>query len=150
MRVVTKSSWSSKESTGPVDFFRCFSSFLRASAPSFPLSRSFQNNPVICLIDGCDFLPESGVAFTTPEARALGFAGVLDKPGTSWGMGTAVNRSTNEAGQLAEQLGGPKRDSPSNNPLWVPHKVGMIWLGRKTGWWPCCPSLARKSRSPAG
>ena len=43
-----------------------------------------------------------------------------------------VTCSTNEAGQLAEQLGGPKRDSPSNNPLWVPHKVGMIWLGRKT------------------
>ena len=44
----------------------------------------------------------------------------------------AVTRSTNEAGQLAEQLGGPRRDSPSNNPLREPHRLGMIWLRRKT------------------
>ena len=40
--------------------------------------------------------------------------------------------STKDAGQLAEQLGGPRRDSPSNSPLWEPHRLGMIWFGRKT------------------
>ena len=54
-----ESSWSPKESTGPVDFFWCFSSSLRASASSFPLASSFQNNPVACLADWCGFLPES-------------------------------------------------------------------------------------------
>ena len=132
MRSVTKSSWSSKESTGPVDFFQDFSSCLCASASSFPLSGSPQNNPVTCLADWCDFFPESEVAFTTPEGGGLDFVGVLDEPGTFWGAGTAVTRSTNEAGQLAEQLGGPRRDSPSNNPLREPHRLGTIWLGRKT------------------
>ena len=49
-----------------------------------------------------------------------------------WHAGTAVTRSTKDVGQLAEQLGGPRRDSPSNNPLREPHKLGTIWLGRKT------------------
>ena len=132
MRSVTECSWSSKESTGPVDFFRCFSSYLHASTFSFLLSRSPQNNPATCLADWCDFFPESGVPFTTLAGGGLDFVRVLDEPGTFWGAGTAVTRSTNEAGQLAEQLGGPRRDSPSNNPLWEPHRLGTIWLGRKT------------------
>ena len=132
MRSVTESSWSSKERTGPVDFFWCFSFCLRASASSFPLSGSPQNNLVTCLADWCDFFPESGVAFTAPEWGGLDFVRVLDEPGTFWGAGMAVTRSTNEAGQLAKQLGGPRRDSPSSNPLWEPHRLGMIWLGRNT------------------
>ena len=62
----------------------------------------------------------------------LDFVGVWDEPGMFWHVGTAVTRSTKDAGQLAEQLGGPRRDSPSNNPLREPHKFGTIWLGRKT------------------
>ena len=58
------------------------------------------------------------------------FVRVLDEPGTFWGAGTAVTHSTNEAGQLAEQLGGPRRDSPSNNPLREPHRLGTD-LARK-------------------
>ena len=46
--------------------------------------------------------------------------------------GTAVTCSTKDAGQLAEQLGGPRRDSPSNIPLQEPHRLGMIWFRRKT------------------
>ena len=132
MRSVTESSWSSKESTGPVDFFWHFSSRLQASASSFPLSGSPQNNPVTCLADWCDFFPESGVALIAPEGGSLDFVEVLDEPSTFWGVGTAVTCSTNEAGQLAKQLGGPRSDSPSNNPLREPHRLGMIWLGRKT------------------
>ena len=75
---------------------------------------------------------ESGVVFAAPEGGGLGFVGVLDEPGMFWQVGTAVTRSTKDAGQLAEQLAGPRRDSPSNNPLWEPHRLGMIWFGRKT------------------
>ena len=32
----------------------------------------------------------------------------------------------------AEQLGGPRRDSPSNNPRQEPHRLGTTWLGMKT------------------
>ena len=117
---------------GPVDFFQHFSSCLCTSASSFPLSGSFQNNPATCLADCCDFFPESGVVFTALEGGWLDFVGVLDEPGTFWGVGTAVTHSTKEAGQLAEQLGGPRKDSPSNNPVWEPHRLGTIWLGRKT------------------
>ena len=132
MRSVTESSWLSKESTGPVDFFWCFSSYLRASASSFPLSGSFQNNLATCLADCCDFFSESGVALTALEGGWLALVGVLDEPGTFCEAGVAMTRSTKEAGQLAEQLGGPRRDSPSNNPQQEPHRLGTIWLGRKT------------------
>ena len=131
-RLVIESSWSLKESTGPVDFFRLFSSSLRASASSAPLALSPQNNPAACLANWCDFFPESGVVFAAPERGGLDFVGVLDEPGTFWQVGMAVTRSTKDAGQLAEQLGGPRRDSPSNNPLWEPHRLGTIWFGRKT------------------
>ena len=125
-----ESSWSPKESTGPVDFFRCFSSSWHASASSFHLASSPQNNPVACLAE-CFFL-ESGVVFATPEGAWLGFVRVLDEPSTFWQVGTAVTHSTKDAGQLAKQLGGPRRDSPSNNPLREPHRLGTIWFGRKT------------------
>ena len=127
-----ESSWSPKESVGPVDFFRRFSSSFPASASSFPLASSFQNNPAACLADWCGFFPESGVVFEAPEEGRLDFVGVWDEPGTFWHAGTAVTRSTKVTGQLAEQLGGPRRDSPSNNPLQDPYRFGTIWLGRKT------------------
>ena len=126
------SSWSPKESTGPVDFFWRFSSSLRASASSFPLASSFQNNPTACLADWCGFLPESGVVFATPGGGRLDLVGVCKESGMFWHAGMAVTRSTKDAAQLAEQLGGPRRDSPSNNPLREPHRLGTIWLGRKT------------------
>ena len=93
----------------------------------FVSHRSPQNNPVACLAE-CFFL-ESGVVFTTPERGWLGFVGVLDEPDTSWQAGTAVTRSTKDAGQLPEQLGGPRRDNPSNSPLWEPHRIGndLVW-----------------------
>ena len=77
-----ESSWSPKESTGPVDFFRHFSSSWHASASSFCLVLSPQNNPLACLAE-C-FFPESGVVFAAPEGAWLGFVGVLDKPGMFW------------------------------------------------------------------
>ena len=101
------SSWSPKESTGPVDFFRHFSSSLRASASSFPLASSFQNNPAACLADWCGFLPESGVVFAAPGGGRLDLVGVFEKPGTFWHAGTAVTDSTKDTGQLAEQLESP-------------------------------------------
>ena len=131
-RLAIESSWSPKESMGPVAFFRCFSSSLRASASSFPLALFPQNNPVACLADWCDFFPESGVVFAAPDRGWLDFVGVLDEPGTFWQAGTAVTLSTKDAGQLAKQLGEPRRDSPSNNPLQEPHRLGMIWVGMKT------------------
>ena len=70
-RLAIESSWSPKESTGPVDFFRCFSSSWHASASSFRLTSSPQNNPAACLAE-C-FFPESGVVFATPERGWLGF-----------------------------------------------------------------------------
>ena len=127
-----ESSWSPKESMGPVDFFQCFSSSLHASASSFPLASSFQNNPAACLADWCDFLPESGVVFAAPGGGRLDLVRVCEEPSMFWHAGTAVTRSTKDAGQLAEQLGGPRRDSPSNNPRWEPHRLGTIWLGRRT------------------
>ena len=127
-----ESSWSPKESTGPVDFFQHFSSSLRASTSSFPLASSFQNNPAACLANWCGFFPESGVVFAAPGRGRLDLVGVCEEPGTFWHEGTAVTRFTKDASQLAEQLGGPRRDSPSNNPLWEPHRLGTIWLGRKT------------------
>ena len=129
-RLAIESSWSPKESTGPVDFFRCFSSSWCASTSSFHLASSPQNNPAACLAE-C-FFPESGVVFAAPERGWLGFVGVLDEPDTFWQAGTAVTHSTKDAGQLAKQLGGPSRDSPSNNPLREPHRLGSIWFGRKT------------------
>ena len=57
-RLAIESSWSPKESTGPVDFFWCFSSSWHASASSFRLTSSPQNNPAACLAE-C-FFPESG------------------------------------------------------------------------------------------
>ena len=129
-RVAIESSWSPKESTGPVDFFRHFSSSWRASSSSFHLASFPQNNPAACLAE-C-FFPESGVVFATLERGWLGFVGVLDEPDTSWQAGTAVTRSTKDAGQLAEQLGGPRRDNPSNSPLREPQRLGTIWFGRKT------------------
>ena len=131
-RLVIESSWSPKESTSPVDFFRRFSSSLCASASSFPLASSFQNNLVACLADWCGFLPESGVVFAAPGGGRLDLVGVCEEPSIFWHAGTAVTRSTKDAGQLAEQLGGPRRDSPSNNPRQEPHRLGTIWLGRKT------------------
>ena len=110
-RLAIESSWSPKESMGPVDFFRHFSSSWHASASSFRLASSPQNNPAACLAE-C-FFPESGVVFAAPERGWLGFVGVLDEPNTFWQAGTAVTHSTKDAGQLAEQLGGPRRDSPS-------------------------------------
>ena len=128
-RLVIESSWSPKESTGPVDFFQRFSSSWCASASSFHLASSPQNNPAACLAE-C-FFPESGVVFTTLEGGWLGFVGVLDEPGMFWQVGMAVTHSTKDAGQLAKKLGGPRRDSPSNNPLWEPHRLGMIWFRKK-------------------
>ena len=127
-----ESSWSPKESTDRVDFFRHFSSSLRASASSFLLASSPQNNLAACLADWCDFFPESGVVFITPERGRLDFVGVLDEPGMFWQVGMAVTHSTKDACQLAKQLGGPRRDSPSNNPLREPHRLGTTWLSRKT------------------
>ena len=62
-RLAIESSWSPKESTGPVDFFWQFSSSWHASASSFHLASSPKNNPAACLAE-C-FFPESGVVFTT-------------------------------------------------------------------------------------
>ena len=81
---------------GPVNFFRRFSSSWHASASSFHLASSPQNNPVACLAE-C-FFPESGVVFAAPEGGWLGFVGVLDEPGTFWQAGMAVTRSTKDAG----------------------------------------------------
>ena len=129
-RVAIESSWSPRESTGPVDFFRRFSSSWRASSSSFHLASLPQNNPAACLAK-C-FFPESGVVFAAPERGWLGFVGVLNEPDTAWQAGTAVTRSTKYAGQLAEQLGGSRRDNPSNSPLQEPHRLGTIWFRRKT------------------
>ena len=115
---------------GPVDFFQHFSSSWRASASSFRLASSPQNNSVACFTE-C-FFPESGVVFAAPERGWLGFVGVLDELDTFWLAGMAVTHSTKDVGQLAEQLGGPRRDSPSNNPLWEPHRLGTIWFERNT------------------
>ena len=131
-RLVIESSWSPKESMGPVDFFWHFSSSLHASASSFPLASSFQNNPAACLANWCGFLPESGVVFAVLGGGTLDLVGVFEEPGTFWHAGTAMTRSTKDTGQLAEQLGGPRRDSPSNNPRREPHRLGTIWLGRRT------------------
>ena len=90
-RLVIESSWSPKESTGPVDFFRCFSSSLRASTSSFSLASSPQNNPAACLADWCGFLPESGVVFATPGGGRLDLVGVCEEPGTFWHAGTACD-----------------------------------------------------------
>ena len=148
IRLAIESSWSPKESTGPVDFFRCFSSSWHASTSSFHLSSFPQNNLEACLAK-CFFL-ESGVVIAPPERGCLGFVGVLDKPDTSWEAGMAVTRSTKDAGQLAEQLGGPRRDSPSNRPLREPHLLGTIWFGRKT-WFVAMLSIScQRNRSPAG
>ena len=121
-----------KRAQAPVDFFRSFSSSLRASTSSFPLASSFQNNPAACLANWCGFLPESGVVFATPGGGRLDLVGVCEEPGTFWHAGMAVTHSTKDAGQLAEQLGGPRRDSPSNNPRREPHSLGTIWLRRRT------------------
>ena len=131
-RLVIDSSWSPRESMGPVDFFRRFSSSLRASASSVPLASSFQNSPVACWAELCGFFPDSGVVFATPGGGRLDLVRVCEEPGTFWQVGTAVTCSTKDAGQLAEQLGGPRRDNPSNNPLRKPHRLGTIWLWRKT------------------
>ena len=132
-RLVIESSWSPKESTGPVDFFQHFSSSLRASASSFPLASSPQNNPAACLADWCGFLPGVWSCFCHSRKGMVGFSWSLGRTRYMfWHAGTAVTRSTKDAGQLAEQLGGPRRDSPSNNPLWEPHRLGTIWLRRKT------------------
>ena len=72
-RLVIESSCSPKESTGPVDFFQHFSSSLCASASSFPLASSFQNNLAACLANWCDFLPESGVVFCLSGRGKVGF-----------------------------------------------------------------------------
>ena len=115
-----------------MDFFQRFSSSLHASTSSFPLASSPQNNPAACLADWCDFFPESGVVFAAPERGWLDLVRVLDEPGTFWQVGMAVTHSTKDAGQLAKQLGGPRRDNPSNNPLWEPHRLGTIWVRMKT------------------
>ena len=91
-RLAIESSWSPKESTGPVDFFQHFSSSWHASTSSFRLASSPQNNPAACLAE-C-FFPESGVVFAALERGWLGFVGVLDKPDTSWQVGMAVTCST--------------------------------------------------------
>ena len=67
---------------GPVDFFQCFSSSLRASASSVPLASSFQNSPVACLAKLCGFFPDSGVVFATPGGGRLDLVGVCEEPGT--------------------------------------------------------------------
>ena len=129
-RLAIESSWSPKESMGLVDFFRCFSSSWCALASSFHLASSPQNNPVACFTE-C-FFPESGVVFAILERDWLGFVGVLDELDTFWQAGTAVIHSTKDVGQLVEQLGGSRRDSPSNNPLGEPHRLGTIWFRRRT------------------
>ena len=131
-RLEIDSLWSPRESTGPVDFFQCFSSSLHASASSFPLTSSFENSPAACLAEWCDFFPDSGVVFAAPGSGRLDLVGVFEEPGTFWQAGMAVTHSTKDAGQLAAQLGGPSRDNPSNNPLWEPHRLGTIWHGRRT------------------
>ena len=90
-----------------------------------------QNNLAACFAK-CFFL-ESGVVFAIPERDWLGFVRVLDELDTFWQVGTAVTRSTKDAGQLAEQLGGLRRDSPSNNPLREPHRLVTIWFGGRPG-----------------
>ena len=72
-RLVIESSWSPKESMGPVDFFRHFSSSLCASVSSFPLASSFQNNPAACLANWCGFFPESGVVLCRSGRGKVGF-----------------------------------------------------------------------------
>ena len=76
-RLAIESSWSPKESTGPMDFFRCFSSSWRASASSFHLASSPQNNPVACFAE-C-FFPESGVVFCRPGKGLVGFCRSLGR-----------------------------------------------------------------------
>ena len=49
-RLAIDSSWSPRESTGPVDFFQCFSSRWCASASSFSLASSLQNSLAACLV----------------------------------------------------------------------------------------------------
>ena len=78
-RVAIESSWSPRESTGPVDFFRRFSSSWRASSSSFHLASLPQNNPAACLAE-C-FFPESGVVFAAPERGWLGFCRSLERTG---------------------------------------------------------------------
>ena len=71
--------------------------------------------------------------------------GVFEEAGTFWQEGTAVTRSTKDAGQLAEQLGGPSRDNPSNNPLREPHRLGTIWHRRRT-WFVAMLSICQKEQ----
>ena len=68
-----------------------------------------------------------------PSRKGIGWALLesWDELDTFWQVGMAVTRSTKDAGQLAEQLGGPRRDSPSNNPLREPHRLGTIWFGEE-------------------
>ena len=97
-----------------------------------PLASSFQNSPAACLAEWCGFFLDSGVVFATPGGGRLDLVGVFEELGTFWHVGMAVTHSTKDAGQLAEQLGGPRRDNPSNNPQWEPHRLGTIWLGSRT------------------
>ena len=128
-RLAIESSWSPKESTGPVDFFRHFYSSLRASASSFPLASSPRITQ--CLVWLIGVISSRSLELFRHSRKGM-VVRVLDEPGTFWQVGMAVTRSTKDAGQLAEQLGGPRRDSPSNNPLQEPHRLGMIWVGMKT------------------
>ena len=75
---MTESSWSPKESAGPLDFFRHFSSCFHASTSSFSLASLVQNNPAACLAEWCGFFPESGVVFADQEGRLV-FVGVCRK-----------------------------------------------------------------------
>ena len=70
-RLVIESSWSPKESMGPVDFFWHFSSSLRASASSFPLASSPQNNPAACLADCCGITRQLVWPIAVVSSRSL-------------------------------------------------------------------------------
>ena len=60
------------------------------------------------------------------------FIGVVSLAGAVLLIGSAVTRSTREAGQLAGQLSGPRRVRPSIRVWLTPHRLGMTCPGRMT------------------
>ena len=118
-RLAIESSWSPKESAGPVDFFRRFSFSFHASASSFFLASFPQNTPAACLAEWYGFFLESGVVFTAPEGRT-DLVGVWDEPGMFWHAGTAVTHSTKDACLWLNNWEGPGGIAPQVIPYGNP------------------------------
>ena len=119
-RLEIDSSWSPRESTGPVDFFRCFSCSLHASASSFPLTSSFQNSPAACLAEWCGFFPESRVIFHRSRRREVGLGRSLRRTRDVLASGYGcdlLHQGRRPAGRTA---GGPSRITLPIIPMGAP------------------------------